>query len=176
MFGQGDFPVSYSKRDTVIYEFLWSIRESYSAIWSLPLTNVKWHSDPWPTVTAQPIRISTNSMTSITSLTFTEFWLVSMEHLQRVWHASRERLSFRTPVSVPLFWDLLVLRLLRPDSSNLPCILLIFSPWIPLGTFSILLDRNFDTFNNGFYYRKYLDWGWVTSSCIASNKSASRIT
>ena len=25
-----------------------------------------------------------------------------MEHLQRVWHASRERLPFRTPGSVPI--------------------------------------------------------------------------
>ena len=30
-------------------------------------------------------------------------WVVSMEHLQRVWHASRERLPFRTPGSVPHF-------------------------------------------------------------------------
>ena len=29
--------------------------------------------------------------------------IVSMEHLQQVWHASRERLPFRTPGSVPLF-------------------------------------------------------------------------
>ena len=42
-----------------------------------------------------------------------------MEHLRRVWHASRERLHFRAPGSVPSpFWDLLVLQLLRPDSSN----------------------------------------------------------
>ena len=45
-------------------------------------------------------------------------WVVSMEHLQWVWHASRERLPFRTPGSVPPLWDLLVLQLLRPDSSN----------------------------------------------------------
>ena len=45
-----------------------------------------------------------------------------MEHLRRVWHASRERLPFRTPGSVPPFCDLLVLQLLRPDSSNLPCL------------------------------------------------------
>ena len=30
-------------------------------------------------------------------------WEVSMEHLQQVWHASRERLPFRTPGSVPHF-------------------------------------------------------------------------
>ena len=43
-----------------------------------------------------------------------------MEHLQQVWHASRERLPFQTPGSVPQFWDLFVLQSLRPDSSNLP--------------------------------------------------------
>ena len=42
-------------------------------------------------------------MTLIPSLTFTELWVVSMEHLQRVWYASRERLPFRTLCSVPLF-------------------------------------------------------------------------
>ena len=31
-----------------------------------------------------------------------------MEHLQRVWHASREDLPFRTPSTVPLFWGLLI--------------------------------------------------------------------
>ena len=36
-------------------------------------------------------------------LTFTELRVVSMEHFQRVWHASRERLPFRTPGSVPHF-------------------------------------------------------------------------
>ena len=34
--------------EIVIQEVLWSIRGSYSAIWSLPLTNVKWHSDHLP--------------------------------------------------------------------------------------------------------------------------------
>ena len=33
-----------------------------------------------------------------------------MEYLQWVWLASRERLPFRTPGSVPPFWDLLVLQ------------------------------------------------------------------
>ena len=68
-----------------------------------PLTNVKSHHDPWPTGTSQPIRLSTNFMTLIPSLTFTEFWVVSMEYLQRVWHASWEPLPFRTLGSVPLF-------------------------------------------------------------------------
>ena len=36
-----------------------------------------------------------------TELDLHRLWVVSMEHLQRVWHASRERLHFRTPGSVP---------------------------------------------------------------------------
>ena len=47
--------------------------------------------------------LPTNFMTFIPSLTFTELWVVSMEHLQRVWLASRERLPFRTLGSVPQF-------------------------------------------------------------------------
>ena len=66
-------------------EVSWLIWRSYSAIWSLHLTNVKWHSDPWPViVTSQPIRLSTNFMTLIPSLTFTELRVISMEDLQRV--------------------------------------------------------------------------------------------
>ena len=72
--GPGDFPVNYSgiPRGTlkiVIQEVLWSIRGSYAAIWSFPLTNVKCYSDLWPTVTFQPIRFSTNFMTLIPTLT-----------------------------------------------------------------------------------------------------------
>ena len=65
--------------------------------------NIKWHSDLWPTVTSQPIRLSTNSLTLIQKLTFIELWVVSMEHFQWVWLASRERLLFWTPGSVPIF-------------------------------------------------------------------------
>ena len=46
--------------------------------------------------------------------------------------ASRERLPFRTPGSVPLFWDLLMLQLLRPNSSNLPCLYSTFNLEYPL--------------------------------------------
>ena len=113
--------ISCGTLEIIFQEVLWSIRGSNLAIWSIPLTNVKWHSDPWPTVTSQPIKLSTNFITLIQSLTFTELWVVSMEYLQQVWHASRERLPFRTPVPSP-FWDLLVFQLLRPDSSNLPCL------------------------------------------------------
>ena len=61
-----------------------------------------------------------------------------MEHLQRVWHASRERLPFRKPGFVPQLGDLLVIQLLRLDSSNLPCLTRLL-PRTPLGTFLILL-------------------------------------
>ena len=121
----------------VIQEVLWSIRGSCWAIWSNPLTNVKWHSDPWQTVTSLPIRLSTNFMTFIPSLTFTELWVVSMEHIQRAWLASRERLPFRTPGSVPNL-GLANAPIVETTFLELAMSLLDFSPRIPLGTFSIL--------------------------------------
>ena len=45
--------------------------------------------------------LSINFMTLIPGLTLTELRVVSMDHLQRVWLASRERFPFRTPGSVP---------------------------------------------------------------------------
>ena len=61
-----------------------------------------------------------------------------MEHLGQVWHASRERLPFRTPGSVPIVGlacaPIVETRFLEPAMY-----LLDFSPRIPLGTFSILL-------------------------------------
>ena len=127
--GLGDFPVSYSNKDTSRNAWnrhsgsLWSIWGSYSVIWSLPFTNVKWHSDPWPTVISQPIRLFTNFMTLIPSLTFIELWVVSMEHLQRVWYASRGTLTLPDTWFRPPFWDVLVFQLLlRPDSSKYPCL------------------------------------------------------
>ena len=69
---------------------------------------------------------------------FTEFWVVSIEHLRQVWHADRGRLLLRTPDPVPLglayvllvetnlFYELVVI---LPD----------YALRISLGTFSILL-------------------------------------
>ena len=37
-----------------------------------------------------------------TDKTFTEFWVVSIEHLRRLWHADRGHLLLRTPGPVPL--------------------------------------------------------------------------
>ena len=90
-------------------------------------------------MTSQPIRLSTNIMTLKPSLTFTELRVASMEYLQRVCYASRERLPFRTPGSFPPFWDLLMLQLLRPVLLNLPCLFSTFHLEYTLGTFSILL-------------------------------------
>ena len=79
----------------------------------------------------------TNFMTFIPSLTFTELWVVSMEHMQRVWLASRERLPFRTPGSVPHL-GLANAPIVETKFLELAMSLLDFSPRIPLGTFSIL--------------------------------------
>ena len=89
-------------------------------------------------MTSLPIRLSTNFINFIPSLTFTELWVVSMEHLQRVWLASRERLPFRTPGSVPIL-GLAYAPIVETKFLELAMSLLDFSPRIPLGTFSILL-------------------------------------
>ena len=124
--GQGTFHgVSYSNRisrgtlEIVIQEVLWSIRGSYSAIWSLPLTNVKWHSDPWPTVTSQTIRLPPISWS----------WYRSWPSPHKEWFpwsiatdmaCQQGTLTLLDTWFRPPFRDLLVLQLLRPDSSNLP--------------------------------------------------------
>ena len=63
-----------------------------------------------------------------------------MEHLQREWHASRERLPVRTPIVGLACAPIVETRFLELAMS-----LLDFSPRIPLGTFSILLS---DTLEN----------------------------
>ena len=82
--------------DIVIEEVLWSIRGSYQTIWSFPLTNVKWHSVTWPYTMTTP-----TDQTLYRTRPFTAFWVVSIEHLRRVWHADRGRLLLRTPGPVP---------------------------------------------------------------------------
>ena len=84
-------------------------------------------------------------MTFIPSLTFTELWVVSMEHLQRAWLASRERLPFRTPGSVPHFgtcwcsncWDQIPRTcyvFTRLFTSNTPWYFLDFAPFLSSNT------------------------------------------
>ena len=90
-------------------------------------------------MTSLPTRLSTNYMTLIPSKTYIELLVVSMEHLQRVWHASRKRWPSRTLGSFILFrtclcsncWD---------HFPELAVSFLGFSPWISLGTLPILLS------------------------------------
>ena len=63
-----------------------------------------------------------------------------MEHMQRVWLASRERLPFRTPGSVSHL-GLAYAPIVETKFLELAMSLLDFSPRIPLGTFSILLAK-----------------------------------
>ena len=62
-----------------------------------------------------------------------------MGHLQRVWHADRGRLPFRTPGSAP-YLGLANAPIVETKFLELAMSLLDFSPRIPLGTFSILLN------------------------------------
>ena len=64
-----------------------------------------------------------------------------MEHLQWIWHASRECLPFWTPGSVPHFGDLLMLQLLRPVFPKAPCL----SRFFTLNTSWYFLDIAFKT-------------------------------
>ena len=110
------------------------------AIWSLPLTNVKWHSGPWPTVTSQPIRLSTNLMT-----------------LNRVWPSTNYEWfpwsicngcgmpagnAYLSGHLVPSpFLGLACAPIVETRFLELAMSLLDLSRWIPLGTFSILLSH-----------------------------------
>ena len=64
-----------------------------------------------------------------------------MEHMQRVWLASRERLHFQTPGSVPHL-GLANAPIVETKFLELAMSLLDFPPRIPLGTFSILLHTS----------------------------------
>ena len=65
--------------------------------------------------------------------------MVSMEHLRRVWHASRERLPFRTPGSVPLFGICLCSNCWDQIPRTCHVFTRLFTSNIPIDTFSILL-------------------------------------
>ena len=115
-------------------QVLWSIRGSYQTIWSFPLTNVKWHSVTWPYKMTTPLLIRHFDRTR----PFTEYWVVSIEHLWRLWHADRERFLLRTPGPVPLGLAYVLLVEINPFSE----LVVTFPDYalrISLGTFSILL-------------------------------------
>ena len=69
---------------------------------------------------------------------FTEIWVVSIEHLRRLWHADRGRVLLRTPGPVPLGLAYVLL----VETNHFPELVVIVSDYalrISLGTFSILL-------------------------------------
>ena len=122
--------IPHGSLEIVIQEVLWSIRGSYTAIWSLPLTNVKCDSDPWPgTVILQSIRPSTNFMTTLPSLPFTEQRVVSKEHLLRARHASRGHSPFG-PWFRPPYLGLASALIVQTGFSELAASFLGFSPWV----------------------------------------------
>ena len=82
-------------------------------------------------MTSQPIRLSTNFMTLIPSLTFTDNewfpWSICNGCGMPAGNAYPSGHLVPSP-----FWDLLMLQLLRPNSSNLPCLCSTFHLEYPL--------------------------------------------
>ena len=126
--------------EIVIQEVLWSIRGSYSAVWSTPLTNVKWHSDPWQTVTSQPIRLSTISWPGYRTWPSS---IMSGFHGAFATGVACQQGTLTLP-DTWLYTSPIVGRACAPIVETrfleLAMSLLDFSPRITLGTFSILLN------------------------------------
>ena len=103
----GDFPVSYSNRDTS--RNAWNRHSgSFMVDMGILFSNMKYPSHEckmtfWSLTNSDfPTDQTFHQFHDLhTELDINRLWVVSMEHLQRVWHASRERLPFRTPGSVP---------------------------------------------------------------------------
>ena len=142
--GLGDFPVSYPNRDTS--SNAWN-RHSGSVmvdigilfnkiIWSLPLTNVEWYSDPWPTVTSQLIRLSTDFMTWYRvwpSPNYEWFpWSICNGYGMPAGNAYPSGHLVPSP-----FLGLACAPIFETRFLELAMSLLDFSQWISLGTFSI---------------------------------------
>ena len=67
--------------------------KQYEVSFSQMLNDILWPDHiPWQPPTNQ---------TLFRTRPLTEIWVVSIEHLRRVWHADRGRLLFRTPGPVP---------------------------------------------------------------------------
>ena len=99
---------------------------------------VKWHSDPWPTVTSQPIRLSTNCMTSIPSLTFTDYEWFPWSICNGCGMPARNTYPSGHLVPSPIV-GLAYAAIVETRFFELAMSLLVFSHRIPLGTFSVLL-------------------------------------
>ena len=130
-----------------ILKYIFKIKrpiETQKTILDLPyliLTNVKWHSDPWPTVTSQPIRLSTNFMTFIPSLTYTDYkwfpWSICNGFDMPAGNAYPSGHLVPSPIV-----GLACAPMVETRFRELAMSLLDFSPGIPLGTFSILLSNS----------------------------------
>ena len=96
-----------------------------------------WHSDPWPTVTSQPIRLSTNFMTLIPSLTFTDYEWFRWSICNGCGMPAGNAYPSGHLVPSPIL-GLANAPIVETKFLELTMSLLDFSPRIPLGTFSIL--------------------------------------
>ena len=97
---------------------------------------LKWHSVNWPyTMT------TTYWSDFVPNSTFTEFWVVSIEHLRRVWHADRGRLLLSDTWSCP-FGTCICSTCWDQSFSELVIIFPDYALRISLGTFSILHQYN----------------------------------
>ena len=107
---------------------------------------------------------------TVPNLTFTELREVSMEHLQRVWHTSKERLPFRTPRFVP-FLGLACAQIVETRFLELAMSLLDFSPWIPLGSsrFCFLVKHLF-VIKVAYGHNVCSFWGLVQGAKGTNNK------
>ena len=95
-------------------------------------------------MTSQPIRLSTNFMTLIPSLTFIDYewfpWSICNGCGMPAGNAYPSGHLVPSP-----FWDLLMLQLLRPNSSNLPCLYSTFHLEYPLVLSRFCFDTVFDS-------------------------------
>ena len=143
--GSGDFPVhvSYSNRDTS--RKAWNRHsESFMVDMGILFSNMMYPSHEckmtfWSLTNSDfPTNQTFHQFHDLyTELDLHRLWVVSMEHLIRVWQASRERLPFQTPDSVPMV-GLACAQIVETRFRELAMSLLDFSPRILLGTFSIL--------------------------------------
>ena len=116
--------------------------EQYGVTLSRMLNDILTLDQQWLPYRSDFPRLSTNFMTFIPSLTFTELWVVSMEAFATGVASQQGTLTLPDTWFRPSFWDLLMLQLLRPNSSNLPCLYSAFHLEYPL----VLSRFSFGTF------------------------------
>ena len=101
--GRRDFQINSSNRDTSRNAMKSSLRKFYDRYgdlikqYEVSLSQML-NEIPWPDhIQWQP----PTDLTLYRTRPFTEFWVVSIEHLRGVWHADRGRLLLRTPGPIP---------------------------------------------------------------------------